>query len=115
MSRVRSAVVVAAAAIAAAGCSSSTDEGPVPNVISVTNNAFNPSSRTIAVGGIVTFNWNSGGTVHNVTFTPAAGAPANIADAGSGSFPRTFNTAGTFNFSCTIHGAPMNGSVTVTP
>jgi plastocyanin len=114
MSKCRSAVF-AVMVIFAAACSSSTDGGAVPNIISVTNNAFSPSTRTIGVGGTVTWSWNSAGTLHNVTFAGVAGAPANITDAGSGSFPRTFNTAGTFNFSCTIHGAPMNGTITVTP
>jgi len=103
--------------LSAAACSDDPDP-VVPNVnaVTVTNNAFNPSSRTISVGGTVTWVWNSGGTAHNVTFTPGtAGAPSNIAQATSGSFPRVFNTAGTFNYSCTIHGPPMTGSVIVNP
>ena len=32
---------------------------------------------------------------------------------GGGVFPHTFNTAGTFNYHCTIHGLGMAGAVTV--
>lgn len=55
---------------------------------------------------------NTSGVTHNVTFAAATGAPSNIGDHSSGSNARTFNTSGTFNYSCTLHGG-MAGSVTV--
>ncbi|MEX1187383.1 MAG: plastocyanin/azurin family copper-binding protein [Gemmatimonadaceae bacterium] len=73
--------------------------------------SFAPASVTIAVNGTVTWN-NTSGITHNVTFAATTGAPANIGDHSSGSNQRTFGTAGTFNFSCTLHGG-MNGSVVV--
>jgi plastocyanin len=73
--------------------------------------SFNPASVPLLVTGTVTFTNNSG-IVHNVTFAPATGAPANIADHASGSNQRTFNTTGTFDFECTLH-ANMNGQVVV--
>ncbi len=84
---------------------------PLAANVSVVNDNFNPAATTIAVTGTVTWNWNSGGLNHNVTFAAMAGAPANIPDRGTGSIARTFNTAGTFNYQCTLH-AGMNGSVT---
>jgi plastocyanin len=33
--------------------------------------------------------------------------------ASGGNFPHTFNTAGTFDYHCTIHGLAMSGTVTV--
>lgn len=114
MKRIPSLLLLASCA-ALAACSSSTDEGTVPNTVSVTNNQFSPAARTVATGTTVTWVFSSAGTLHNVTFAPGqAGAPANISDASSGSFPRTFNAAGTFNYSCTNHPG-MNGSVTVNP
>jgi len=85
---------------------------PAAAAVSVGNNFFDPSSVTIAVGGTVTWTWSAGAVTHNVTFQ-TAGAPANIANASSGSVPRTFNSAGTYQYVCTIHGASMSGSVTV--
>jgi plastocyanin len=48
-----------------------------------------------------------------VTFTTSAtGTPTNISDIASTSVARTFTTAGTFAYHCTIH-AGMNGTVVV--
>jgi plastocyanin len=72
--------------------------------------SFNPSAVTIARNGTVT--WTNGlNELHNVVFAPAAGAPANVPDHTNGSYARTFSTAGTFNYQCTIH--PMSGQVVV--
>jgi plastocyanin len=87
-----------------------------PTNVSVQNNFFNPSAVTIAVGGTVSWNWNSGGVIHNVTFDPnnPTGNPANIPNQGSGSGSRQFTMAGTFQYVCTIHESlGMIGSVTV--
>ena len=74
-------------------------------------NAFDPSAVDIGAGGTVNFNWGSSVT-HNVTFdSPPASVP-NSGDKSSGTFTVTFNTAGTYNFHCSIH-AGMNGVVTV--
>ena len=87
--------------------------GPAPSTRTVTLGAasFSPASTTLALNGTVT--WvNSSAIEHNVTFAAAAGAPENIPNHTSGSTPRTFGTAGTFNYQCTIH-AGMTGSVAV--
>ena len=73
---------------------------------------FNPTSITINRNGTVT--WiNDSDVSHNVTFAVAP-VEGNIGNHTSGSNTRTFNTAGTFSYSCTNHGG-MNGSVTVNP
>ena len=71
--------------------------------------SFNPSSVTVPLNGTVTWNWNSGGVAHNVTFPDGS----NSGDKSSGSFQKVFGTAGTFNYICSIHGAAMSGTVTV--
>jgi plastocyanin len=75
-------------------------------------NSFDPSAVDIAAGGSVNFTWGSAVT-HNVTFDSPPAAVPNSGDRSSGTFTVTFNTAGTYNFHCTIHGAGMSGVVTV--
>lgn len=74
------------------------------------NSTFNPAAVTIARTGTVT--WAFAALQHNVTFGTAAGAPADIGNSANTSVARTFSTAGTFNYTCTLHPG-MNGSVTV--
>lgn len=80
--------------------------------VSLMNTQFIPDSVMIALNGTVDWTWNDGSIVHNVTFDNVAGAPANISDRNSGTQPRTFNTAGTFTYSCTLHPG-MDGKVVV--
>lgn len=76
-------------------------------------NTFSPSAVTIGAGTAVNWEWQGTTQPHNVTFS-TGGAPSDIPDQTSGSAQRTFNTAGTFNYTCTNH-VGMAGSVTVTP
>ena len=87
-----------------------TGEAPPPAAaaVSVEDNFFDPSSARVAVGGTVTWTWN-GAFNHNVTF--ASGT--NSATQASGTFVRDFPTAGSFAYSCTIHGAAMSGTIVV--
>lgn len=93
-----------------AACSGDGPSSPVPaNEVRVSNNAFSPASRTIAVGTTLTWRWVSGSSTHNVTFSGGPASP----DQASGTFARLFSAAGTFAYQCTIHGGSMSGSVTV--
>lgn len=88
-------------------------EGPAPataNVAATVNSTFNPDSVRIATGGTVT--WNFSSLDHNVVFNNVAGRPADIGTSVNTSVPRTFGTAGTFPYRCTIH-AGMDGKVVV--
>jgi plastocyanin len=91
---------------------------PFPSVASVTigdqgSSTFTPDRSEIQHGGQVTWTYAAGSVSHNVTFDPANPVTiANVPDNTSGSFPRTFATAGTYNYRCTIH-AGMNGTVIV--
>lgn len=84
---------------------------PSPNTVTLGPSTFSPTSITIQTGGTVTWS-NTSGILHNVTFNPATGAPANVGNHSSGSNSRTFGTAGMFGYQCTLHGG-MTGSVTV--
>jgi plastocyanin len=79
--------------------------------VAVRNNLFDPSTLSVPVNSTVTWEWNSGGVEHNVTFQTGANSGGRT----SGSFPRLFQTAGSFPYLCTIHAAEgMSGVVNVT-
>ena len=87
--------------------------GPPPpgaNEVNVGDNFYDPSARTVASGTTVTWTW-TGGNPHSVTFD-AGGASSAVMT--TGTFDRTFATAGQFTYFCTVHGASvMSGTVTV--
>ena len=113
-------LVLATATLATIGCSSGdpapTDPGgqPPPQDVTVTGsataNVFTPASVTVARGGTVT--WSIGARPHNVTFRGTTGAPADVPTTTHGSAARTFGTAGTFPYDCTLHDG-MTGTVVV--
>jgi plastocyanin len=87
--------------------------------ISVKNNRFDPSATTVTVGTTVTWTWDAcsddgyGGQTcvgHNVTFDGGGGGSPTQS---SGTYTRQFNTAGTFNYRCSVHGTAMTGQVVV--
>lgn len=103
--------VLALGLVACGGDSSPTEQSPgnTTGDVVVSNNVFTPGTLNVSAGGTVTWTWNSGGTVHNVTFDDGEYS----IDQGSGSYNRTFSTAGSYPYRCTIHGPSMSGVVTV--
>jgi plastocyanin len=92
---------------------------PPSGGISVTNNQFSPATKTVAIGTNVQWAWNtcmgdtySGQTCgsHSVTFDDGT---ASSPPQDQGTFNKTFNTAGTFTYHCSVHGAAMTGTITV--
>ena len=93
------------------GLSEPGDTGNTGPTVAVRNNLFDPTPLEVPVNGTVTWVWNSGGVEHNVTFETGPGS----GNRSSGSFPRTFSSAGSFPYVCTIHVAEgMSGVVNVT-
>jgi plastocyanin len=91
---------------------------PPADGISVSNNMFTPDTKTVAVGTAIKWAWNSctgdaynGQTCvsHSVTFDDGTTSPTQD----QGTFSRTFNAAGTYNYHCSVHGTAMSGSITV--
>jgi plastocyanin len=82
---------------------------PTTAEVTVSDNNFSPNKVDITANGTVTWNWGTT-TTHNVTFSGGPTTVATITDRGSGSAARTFPTAGTYDYHCTIH-AGMDGSV----
>ncbi|MGH7546828.1 MAG: plastocyanin/azurin family copper-binding protein, partial [Gemmatimonadales bacterium] len=91
---------------------------PLTQAVSLSGLRFNPSSVVVKVNqgtagvGEVTWTWNDGAIVHNVTFAGSGPPGGNIPNRDAGSVTRTFNVVGAYNYTCTNHGG-MNGSVTV--
>lgn len=102
-------VLLAALAL---GCGGSGGTGPSvgPDQVLIQGFAFNPTPRTIAVGTTVT--WiNKDGTAHTTT-NNAADAWDSGSMGANASFAHTFDTPGTFQYSCTIH-PNMHGVIIV--
>ncbi len=85
---------------------------PGAGVVQATPNlTFQPAQTTVGVNRTVT--WEFGAVPHNVTFATTPGRPADIAGFNANaSIARTFATAGTFAYECTIHPG-MRGTVIV--
>ncbi|HEY5939462.1 MAG TPA: plastocyanin/azurin family copper-binding protein [Gemmatimonadales bacterium] len=99
-----------AALLGCSGDSQPVDPGAGGLRVAVRNNLFAPATLQVPVNSTVMWEWSSGGVDHNVTFEtgPSSG------NRSSGTFERTFPTAGTFAYICTIHGAQvMSGVVNV--
>ena len=93
-------------------------QGSTSNAITVDNNYFDPMSTTVPVGTKVTWTWNACGSdgyggqtcvSHGIVFDDGAQAAAQT----QGTWTRTFSTAGTYNYHCSVHGASMSGTITV--
>ena len=118
-----SVVVVASIAVASgmlASCGE--DKGTSPQSgstsspdVSVVDNRFSPGNNTATVSEIVNWQW-AGSNQHTVT----SGTPGNhdgIFDSprqASGIFSNKFESEGTFDYYCRVHGAAMTGTITVT-
>jgi plastocyanin len=89
------------------------NQNPPANTVNASPSlAFSPSTLTINAGDVVTFAFGS--VAHNVTFdNPNAATPTDIGGFNSNaSIQRTFSTAGTYTYHCTIHPFMM-GTVVV--
>jgi plastocyanin len=81
----------------------------VTNAVTVSDFQFNAPNIQVSPGTTVTWTWAAGSVVHNVTFS--GGDTSGDKPAGS-TYQKTFTTAGTFSYVCTIHSV-MQGSVLV--
>jgi plastocyanin len=74
------------------------------------NTSSNPAVDTVAVGGTVTWSWVAG--PHSVQST---GSPSFTGSGilSSGTYQFTFATAGTYQYTCSVHPGQMTGRVVV--
>ena len=73
---------------------------PASVTVRARDNAFSPSSRSVAVGGRVTFT-NAGQVAHEVTANDGSFASGNIAPGASWTY--TASRAGSFGYVCRYH------------
>ena len=86
--------------------------GESENTVSLAGGRFAPTSLTIPVGTTVTFTNSSGHTVTEGTDGEPVADPFVDESGSSDPIEVTFDEAGTFNITCTIHPA-MNMTITV--
>jgi plastocyanin len=107
------AVVLTACAPAATAPAATTAPASSGNEakINISNFAFDPATITIKVGETVTWT-NQDSAAHTVVADDNSWKSDNLEKGAS--FSRTFDTAGTFTYKCSIH-PTMTGTVTVQP
>jgi plastocyanin len=95
-----------------------------PAAVTVNNNSFSPATTTVAPGSTVQWTWDTcsdtqdpytgtGGQTcvdHSIVWD-AGGTPSPTQN--KGTYQRTFDAQGTYNYHCAIHGAAMSGKVVV--
>src|SRR5258706_3710222 len=77
--------------------------------VSVVNNAFIPATTNIAVGDQVIWTWPSGSFNHNTVSSSSVWSSSVMS--GPATFAFTFSSAGSFPYSCTVHG--FTGAINV--
>jgi plastocyanin len=79
------------------------------------NGTSNPAIDTIPAGTAVTWTWmNTGSTPHSVESegTPSFASSENLTGSGE-TYSVTFDTPGTYEYDCAVHGAAMTGRIVV--
>ncbi len=119
----RLASVIAVTILGVAGCSSTPtygstggQNGPGPNQVFMQGSAFNPASRTVNVGTTVT--WiNQDAYAHTVNKSSGPGASFASGNIAAGAqYQVKFDSVGTYQYYCSIHGSPgagMHGTIVV--
>lgn len=87
------------------------DGGDTGETVSLSGNAFSPSTLTIAAGTTVTFTDTATHTVTEGTDGVAADDPI-VDETGGADIEVTFDEPGTYNITCKVHPA-MNMTITV--
>jgi plastocyanin len=80
-------------------------------IVSEVTNWFSPAIVNIAAGGTVT--WTFGAVLHDVTFRAPKPPEGDISARRNTTASRTFPTPGAYQYTCTIHGPWMSGTVNV--
>jgi len=104
-------LAAAAISIAALGGQIAISGAAGTRTVTLKDIAFSPKSLSISKGTSVSFAFRDGTTFHNVVSTGSKRFKT-ISDRSSGSQKRTFTSAGTYRYTCTLHPG-MSGRITV--
>ena len=85
---------------------------PASISVAIKSSTFVPGTVGISKGTTVTWT-NDDGVQHTVTSVPQGAFDSGPIDPGK-TYSYTFNQAGTFEYSCTIHPSMLHGNVVVT-
>ena len=98
---------------ASPAASATTGGAATAKTVTIADNTFSPGNLTVAKGTKVTWNW-TGQNPHSVVGTSDnAKSIKSDQHKGSGTFEFTFDTPGTYQYQCGVHGAAMTGTITV--
>jgi plastocyanin len=97
------------AGVALAGCGGAAPTASTASAVTIRNFAFGPAPLTVSTGTRLTWT-NQDSSAHTATAVDGSFDSGNLAQGQS--FSRTFATAGTFAYRCTIH-QYMTGTVVV--
>ena len=102
--------------ITIAACGSDSTTAPsapstpvLSNAVSISDDRFTSPNIQVSAATTVTWTWASNASQHSVSFADGTTSGNRGANA---TFTRTFPSAGTFSYNCTLHSG-MNGTVTV--
>lgn len=92
-------------------------DGRTGRTVDVTDNAFVPTERTVTAGTEVIWT-HKGENAHTVTaadgsFDSHPSCPSGACMQQDETFKHSFPTAGTFTYSCKVHGELMSGTIVV--
>lgn len=107
--------LVAALALAAVPASAERDRANVAATKSITvgDNFFSPTSRSIKRNDSIRFSWNGTSKRHNVTVRSGPVKFKSKTRRGSYSYTRKFGTKGTYRLYCTLHPDSMKATAKV--
>lgn len=95
--------------------SPTTNSNPPADEIWMQNTSYNPSTKTVTAG--TTIKWINKDSFNHTVTSGSPGHPDGLFDSGvigpGGTYTHTFNSAGSFNYYCSIHQDIMTGTVTV--
>ena len=100
-------------AVLISGCTQNQPPGPPAggaNTVTIKSFAFSPAALTVSVGTTVTWT-NEDSTTHTVTSDSGSELASEQLSNGQ-SYTHTFNTAGTYDYHCSIH-TTMKGKIIV--
>jgi plastocyanin len=108
---------VAAAVLLLVSCGGDSDEGsvaaggpPGKGTVVLRDIAFKPDEIVVAPGDTVTWRFEDRGISHDVVADDDS-FKSEVQD--SGTFRHTFDVAGTYTYTCSLHPGQMKGTVTV--